>query len=78
MSGLGGEEDKPSLTDATTSEIAVVGRTVFNLWRLLRSELSLTSHTMEAVARVVLGQRRPHFSFVCLTQWWADARSRKR
>ena len=36
-------------------------QTVFNLWRLLRSELSLYSYTLENVARVVLGEKRPTF-----------------
>ena len=63
MAGLGGQEEHPGLQYQAnqTSEISLVGRTVFNLWRLLRSELSLYSYTLENVARVVLGERRPTF-----------------
>jgi DNA polymerase zeta len=62
----------------TTSGISIVGRTVFNLWRVLRAEVALYSYTLENVARVVLGERRPTFPPGVLARWWADARTRPR
>ena len=66
------EEDNPGAQyDAGhTSEIHLVGRSVFNIWRLLRSELCLYSYTLENVVKTVLNQRRPHFSHATLTSWW--------
>ena len=59
-----------------TSEISLVGRIVFNIWRLMRSELALYSYTLDNVVRAVLNQRRPHFSHATLTSWWCLARTR--
>jgi DNA polymerase zeta len=41
------------------SGIHVAGRIVLNLWRLMRSELKLTSYTLESVAAAVLRLRVP-------------------
>jgi hypothetical protein len=35
---------------AHTSEISLVGRLVFNTWRMMRGELALYSYTLESVA----------------------------
>ena len=59
-----------------TSEISLVGRNVFNIWRLMRSELALYSYTLENVVKTVLNQRRPHFSHATLTSWWRLTRTR--
>ncbi len=37
-------------TKAHTSEISLVGRLVFNTWRMMRGELALYSYTLESVA----------------------------
>ena len=55
-----------------TSELKIVGRTVLNVWRLLRSELALYSYSLENVVRAVLGQRRPSYDTKTLTCWWSD------
>ena len=56
-----------------TSEIHLVGRNVFNIWRLMRSELALYSYTLENVVKTVLGQRRPRYSHATLTSWWTGS-----
>ena len=72
------EEDNPGAQyDAGhTSEITLVGRNVFNIWRLLRAELALYSYTLESVVKTVLHQRRPAHSPATLTSWWRLARTR--
>ena len=42
-----------------SSGIYVTGRVVLNLWRILRAELKLQSHTFEACAAAVLKRRLP-------------------
>ena len=77
-SKLQSEEDNPGAQyDANhTSEIRIVGRTVLNVWRLLRSEVALYSYSLESVVRHVLGQRRPHYHPQTLSAWWStDQRS---
>jgi len=81
MAGLGEEGvDNPGAQYSAdhTSEISLVGRTVFNIWRLLRAELALYSYTLENVAKVVLGERRPCFSTNSLTKWWREGKTRGR
>lgn len=41
----------------TTSTFRVIGRHVLNLWRIMRSELSLSSYSMENAVFHVLGRR---------------------
>ena len=82
MPGLLGDEDKDNpgvdYQATTTSEICLVGRTVFNVWRMLRAELALYSYTLENIAKVVLGERRPAYTDRVLAQWWGDHRLRPR
>ena len=79
-SKVGGEEDGPGAeyNASHTSEINLVGRTIFNLWRMMRTELTLHSYTLENVAKAVLGERRPNFPPKSLTQWWAGSKTRCR
>lgn len=42
------------------SGIHITGRIVLNLWRLLRSELKLTSYSFESCVAAVLRLRVPH------------------
>jgi DNA polymerase zeta len=41
----------------TTSNLKVAGRHVLNAWRIMRSELALTSYTLSNVAFHVMRQR---------------------
>ncbi|KAF8640582.1 hypothetical protein AX17_000244 [Amanita inopinata Kibby_2008] len=53
-----------------TSNIRIAGRQVINAWRIVRSEQSLNSYTLENVAFHVLHRRIPHFSCSTLTNWY--------
>jgi len=79
-SKVGGVEDGPGMeyNASHTSEINLVGRTIFNLWRMMRAELTLNSYTLENVAKAALGERRPNFSSKSLTQWWSSWKTRVR
>lgn len=57
----GGATDQWGMT--RTSTFKVIGRHVFNLWRIMRSEYNLTSYTLESVAFQVL-HRRLAWTFV--------------
>ncbi|KAI8975441.1 hypothetical protein BDF20DRAFT_914372 [Mycotypha africana] len=48
----------------------VVGRHMLNVWRLMRSELTLTSYSFENVAYHLLHDRIPHYSYETLTAWY--------
>ncbi|KAI8639136.1 hypothetical protein BD408DRAFT_392872, partial [Parasitella parasitica] len=48
----------------------VPGRHVLNVWRLMRSELTLSSYTFENVAYNLLHDRVPHYSHATLTDWY--------
>ncbi|XP_069743731.1 DNA polymerase zeta catalytic subunit isoform X2 [Narcine bancroftii] len=52
------------------SEINIVGRIVLNVWRMMRSEVSLNNYTFENVAFHILRQRFPLFSFRVLSDWF--------
>ncbi|GJE86113.1 DNA polymerase zeta catalytic subunit [Phanerochaete sordida] len=54
----------------TTSTFRVIGRHVLNLWRIMRSELSLSSYSMENAVFHVLGRRTPRYSAGTLTEWF--------
>ncbi|GAV08433.1 hypothetical protein RvY_18121-1 [Ramazzottius varieornatus] len=51
------------------SEIHLVGRVVLNLWRLMRSEVTLTIYTFENVVHHVLNVRLYLYSHDTMTQW---------
>ncbi|KIM48192.1 hypothetical protein M413DRAFT_439909 [Hebeloma cylindrosporum] len=53
-----------------TSTFKVAGRHVLNLWRIMRSERTLTMYTFEHVLFDVLGRRVPKYSFKTLTEWY--------
>eukprot|EP01059_Diplonema_ambulator_P005559 TRINITY_DN15311_c0_g1_i1.p1 TRINITY_DN15311_c0_g1~~TRINITY_DN15311_c0_g1_i1.p1 ORF type:complete len:444 (+),score=112.14 TRINITY_DN15311_c0_g1_i1:175-1332(+) len=54
----------------------VKGRVSFNLWRTLRSELKLSSYTLNAVAKAALGVVVPNFSHRKLSDWMRTAEKR--
>lgn len=56
-----------------TSMISITGRVVLNVWRLMRSELDLTSYTLETMVWHVLHQRVPKFSHRTLTSWYCSS-----
>ncbi|KAI8060050.1 hypothetical protein BC940DRAFT_371596 [Gongronella butleri] len=51
------------------SVFRVVGRHMLNVWRLMRSELDLTSYRFENIVFNTLHHRVPHYSFETLTKW---------
>lgn len=53
-----------------SSSISISGRIVLNVWRLLKSELALTSYSIQNIVYHVLHHRFPHFSQKSLTQWY--------
>ncbi|KAJ1734176.1 DNA polymerase zeta, partial [Coemansia biformis] len=55
--------------------IKVVGRHVLNVWRLMRSELSLTSYTFERIAKEVLGEQQPRHAPSVLVAWYGGGTS---
>jgi DNA polymerase zeta len=59
-----------------TSTIRVTGRHMINIWRAMRSELSLLQYTMENVAFHILHRRIPHFTWSDLTRWYTNGKPR--
>ncbi|XP_018415790.1 PREDICTED: DNA polymerase zeta catalytic subunit [Nanorana parkeri] len=62
--------DKDEYGADTMSEINVVGRIVLNVWRMMKTEVSLTNYTFENVAFHVLHQRFPLFTLRTLSDWF--------
>ncbi|KAJ3232140.1 DNA polymerase zeta [Chytriomyces hyalinus] len=54
-----------------TCAMSTTGRMFFNVWRLMRSELTLTTYTLESTAFHVLHQRIPKFTPATLYSWYA-------
>ena len=59
-----------------SSSIRVTGRHMINIWRTMRSELSLLQYTQESVVFHVLKRRIPHYHFQDLTSWYLSAKPR--
>ncbi|CAK7902262.1 DNA polymerase zeta catalytic subunit [[Candida] anglica] len=53
-----------------TSNIKISGRHMLNIWRTLRSELSLTNYSIENVAYHLLHQTVPRYSQLQLSSWF--------
>jgi hypothetical protein len=53
------------------SGISVTGRMLLNLWRLMRSELKLSSYSLASVTAAVLRQWVPHISQQQMSSWYA-------
>lgn len=53
-----------------TSLLAICGRHVLNLWRVLRSDMALTDYSLENVARKLLKVLMPRFSNYKLGMWF--------
>ncbi|KAH9065755.1 hypothetical protein EDB87DRAFT_1593004 [Lactarius vividus] len=53
-----------------TSTFRASGRHVLNAWRLMRTELELSSYTLENTAFHLLHRRTPKYRFATLTEWY--------
>ncbi|XP_028411186.1 DNA polymerase zeta catalytic subunit-like isoform X2 [Dendronephthya gigantea] len=53
-----------------TSEIAISGRIVLNIWRLMRHEVTLNVYSFENISYHVLHERIPLYTYRQLSQWW--------
>lgn len=54
------------------SEVKIPGRILLDVWRLMKSEIALTSYTFENIAYHVLHRRYQKHSFSHLTTMWTD------
>ncbi|XP_023286279.1 DNA polymerase zeta catalytic subunit isoform X1 [Seriola lalandi dorsalis] len=54
----------------TMTEIHVVGRVIINLWRVMKTEVTLNNYSFENVAFHVLHQRFPLYSPRTLSDWF--------
>ncbi|KAJ8385944.1 hypothetical protein AAFF_G00179060 [Aldrovandia affinis] len=54
----------------TMTEINIVGRIVINLWRIMKTEATLTTYSFENVAFHILHQRFPLYSPRTLSDWF--------
>ncbi|KAI5948707.1 REV3 [Candida theae] len=52
-----------------TANIEINGRHILNVWRILKSELALTSYTLENVCYHLLHRSLPRYSLHQLSQW---------
>ncbi|KAJ2492023.1 DNA polymerase zeta [Coemansia sp. RSA 2050] len=64
--------EKDSWGHRKGAAITIVGRHVLNIWRLMRSELSLTSYTFEKIVKEVLGEQRPRYAPHQLAAWYSN------
>lgn len=69
------DEDKDQFTDLDV-EMKLCGRILLDVWRLMRSEIALTSYTFENVMYHILHKRCPQHSYQNLTKWFASPSSR--
>ncbi|KAJ3040197.1 DNA polymerase zeta [Rhizophlyctis rosea] len=65
---VGREEDEWGFKKQ--SALGATGRIFLNVWRLMRSEMNLTSYTMESTVFHVLHQRIPYFSHASCSEWY--------
>ncbi|XP_061750084.1 DNA polymerase zeta catalytic subunit isoform X3 [Nerophis ophidion] len=54
----------------TMSAINIIGRVVLNLWRIMKTEVTINIYTFENVAFHVLHQRFPHYTPRTLSDWF--------
>lgn len=50
--------------------VRITGRNIINIWRAMRSELTLQQYTMENVVFNLFKKRIPHYHFQDLTSWF--------
>ena len=58
------------------SELTIAGRILLNIWRLMRSELTLTQYSFENVMHKIFKKRLPKFSHQTLTKFWCSNHTR--
>ncbi|KAJ3193236.1 DNA polymerase zeta [Irineochytrium annulatum] len=63
---------------STHSAISASGRIFLNVWRLMKSEVTLTSYSLESTVFHIIHKRIPKFSPTTLTQWYSRPLSRWR
>ncbi|CAG9559854.1 unnamed protein product [Danaus chrysippus] len=56
--------------DENEMEGRVIGRITFNVWRLFRHELALSSYSFENCMYAILNERVPKYGYRKLTEWW--------
>ncbi|KAH8290298.1 hypothetical protein KR054_001671 [Drosophila jambulina] len=65
------DEDREQFTDLDV-EMKLCGRILLDVWRLMRSEIALTSYTFENVMYHILHRRCPWHSAKALSEWFAS------
>ncbi|KAH8372951.1 hypothetical protein KR009_008781 [Drosophila setifemur] len=65
------DEDREQFTDLDV-EMKICGRILLDVWRLMRSEIALTSYTFENVMYHILHRRCPWHSAKSLSEWFAS------
>lgn len=68
----------PSVGPSPPSSFPSTGRTVLNLWRLMRGELKLSMYSQASVVAHVLNRRHPAPSFSALTAWFVQGGAKGR
>ncbi|XP_018800849.1 PREDICTED: DNA polymerase zeta catalytic subunit isoform X1 [Bactrocera latifrons] len=63
------DEDREHFTDLDI-ELKLCGRILLDVWRLMRSEIALTSYTFENVMYHILHKRCPAYNHRALTEWF--------
>ncbi|XP_022117950.2 DNA polymerase zeta catalytic subunit isoform X1 [Pieris rapae] len=58
--------------DDNEMEGRIIGRITFNVWRLFRYELALSSYSFENCMYEILKERVPKYSYAQLSEWWND------
>jgi len=61
-----------------SSGIHITGRVVLNVWRILKSDITLTTYTYENFVYHILHQRVPHYTFEMLTEFYTNPALRQR
>ncbi|XP_055919384.1 DNA polymerase zeta catalytic subunit isoform X2 [Eupeodes corollae] len=69
------DEEREKLTDLDV-ETKLCGRILLDVWRLMRSEIALTSYTFENVMYHILHRRCPLHSCRDLTEWFRSPQTR--
>ncbi|XP_017078698.1 DNA polymerase zeta catalytic subunit isoform X1 [Drosophila eugracilis] len=65
------DEDREQFTDLDV-EMKLCGRILLDVWRLMRSEIALTSYTFENVMYHILHKRCPWHTTKSLSEWFAS------
>ncbi|KAI5950599.1 REV3 [Candida margitis] len=59
-----------------TSNVEITGRHILNVWRILKSDLALTSYTLENVCYHLLHRSLPRYSLHQISQWLESGKFR--